>query len=99
MECSEECSKLERNKRIALALQIRNPELSAKITPRYSDFMKDYAKRDPKFCLTIHEELAKLVQLAKEVKVLFLPYYAKGLPTKDETVRTIKTLKILRFDA
>lgn len=68
LECSEECSKLERNKRIALALQIRNPELSAKITPRYSDFMKDYAKRDPKFCLTIHEELAKLVQLAKESK-------------------------------
>ena len=90
MECSEECSKLERNKRIALALQIRNPELSAKITPRYSDFMKDYAKRDPKFCLTIHEELAKLVQLAKEVKVLFLPYYATGFKQRMRLLRRSK---------
>ena len=97
MECSEECSKLERNKRIALALQIRNPELSAKITPRYSDFMKDYAKRDPKFCSTIHDELAKLVQLAKEVKFLFLLCYVTGLPTKDETVKTIQNFKSIEY--
>ena len=67
LECNEECSKLERNKRIALALQIRNPELSAKITPRYSDFMKEFTKKDPKFCSLVHDEFAKLVQLAKEV--------------------------------
>lgn len=68
LECNEECSKLERNKRVALALQIRNPELSSKITPRYSDFMKDWARKDTKFCLMIHDELTKLVQLAKESK-------------------------------
>lgn len=68
LECSEECSQIERNKRMALALQIRNPELSSKITPRYSDFMRDFAKKDPKFCSMIHDELTKLVQLAKESK-------------------------------
>jgi hypothetical protein len=45
----------------------RNPELSSKITPRYSEFMKDWAKKDPKFCAQIHEEYTKLVQMAKEV--------------------------------
>jgi len=69
LECNEECSKLERNKRVALALQIRNPELSSKITPRYSEFMKDFAKKDPKFCSMVHDELTKLVQLAKESKL------------------------------
>jgi len=68
LECSEECFKLERNKRLSLALQIRNPELSAKITPKYSDFMRDFAKKDAKFCSNIHDELTKLVQSVKECK-------------------------------
>lgn len=57
---------------IVLKLNVlcRNPELSSKITPRYSDFMKDFAKKDPKFCAQIHDELTKLVQLAKEVRGL-----------------------------
>jgi transcriptional repressor NF-X1 len=46
----------------------RNPELSSKITPRYSEFMKDWAKKDPKFCAQIHDEYTKLVQMAKEVR-------------------------------
>jgi len=68
LECTEDCSKLERNKRVSLALQIRNPELSAKITPRYSDFMKEFSKKEPKFCSSIHDDFTKLVQLAKESK-------------------------------
>lgn len=68
LECTEDCSKLERNKRVSLALQIRNPELSAKITPRYSDFMKEFSKKEPKFCSSIHDDFTKLVQLAKEVR-------------------------------
>jgi len=68
IECTEECFKLERNKRVSLALQIRNPDLSSKITPKYSDFMKDFAKKDAHFCAKIHAELVKLVQLAKESK-------------------------------
>jgi transcriptional repressor NF-X1 len=57
LECTEECGKIERNKRVALALQIRNPELTSKITPRYSEFMKDWVKKDPVFCNMIHEKL------------------------------------------
>jgi transcriptional repressor NF-X1 len=68
---------LERNKRVSLALQIRNPDLSSKITPKYSDFMKDFAKKDAHFCAKIHAELVKLVQLAKEVRITHLYIYHK----------------------
>lgn len=67
LECTTECAKLERNRRIALALQIRNPDLSPNVTPRYSDFMKEFAKRDTPFCNYIHEKLAELVTNAKQV--------------------------------
>lgn len=53
---------------MALALQIRNPDISSKITPKYSDFMKNFVKKDAKFCSNIHDELTKLVKLAKESK-------------------------------
>lgn len=68
LECTTECAKLERNRRIALALQIRNPDLSPNITPRYSDFMKEFAKKDASFCNYIHEKLAELVTNAKQSK-------------------------------
>ncbi|XP_050533933.1 protein shuttle craft-like [Daktulosphaira vitifoliae] len=68
LECTSECTKIERNRRIALALQIRNPDLSPNVTPRYSDFMKDFAKKDASFCNYIHEKLAELVTNAKQSK-------------------------------
>jgi len=70
LECTTECAKLERNRRIALALQIRNPDLSPNVTPRYSDFMKEFAKRDAPFCNYVHEKLAELVTNAKQVSVV-----------------------------
>jgi len=68
LECTTECAKLERNRRIALALQIRNPDLSPNVTPRYSDFMKEFAKKDAPFCNYVHEKLAELVTNAKQSK-------------------------------
>ncbi|XP_026813694.1 protein shuttle craft-like isoform X1 [Rhopalosiphum maidis] len=68
LECTTECAKLERNRRIALALQIRNPDLSPNVTPRYSDFMKEFAKKDAPFCSYVHEKLAELVTNAKQSK-------------------------------
>ncbi|XP_025197835.1 protein shuttle craft-like isoform X2 [Melanaphis sacchari] len=68
LECTTECAKLERNRRIALALQIRNPDLSPNVTPRYSDFMKEFAKKDASFCNYVHEKLALLVTNAKQSK-------------------------------
>ena len=51
LECNEECSQLERNRRVALALQIENPDVSNRVTgpPKYSDFLKDLARREPFF--------------------------------------------------
>jgi len=70
LECTTECAKLERNRRIALALQIRNPDLSPNVTPRYSDFMKEFAKKDVSFCNYVHEKLAELVTNAKQVSFI-----------------------------
>lgn len=67
LECNEECKVLERNRRLAIALQSRNPEVpSTKILTRYSDNIKGWAKKDPQLVKTIHEALTTLVKLAKE---------------------------------
>ncbi|KOC68840.1 Protein shuttle craft [Habropoda laboriosa] len=65
LECNDECKIIERNRRLALGLQIVNPDLSGKLMPRYSDFMKQWAKKDPHFCQMVHDKLTELVQLAK----------------------------------
>ncbi|KYM96321.1 PREDICTED: protein shuttle craft [Cyphomyrmex costatus] len=68
LECNDECKTIERNRRLALGLQIVNPDLSGKLMPRYSDYMKQWAKKDPYFCQMIHDKLTELVQLAKTSK-------------------------------
>ncbi|CAL7952470.1 unnamed protein product [Xylocopa violacea] len=68
LECNDECKLIERNRRLALGLQIVNPDLGGKLMPRYSDFMKQWAKKDPHFCQMVHEKLTELVQLAKTSK-------------------------------
>lgn len=68
LECSDECRLLERNRRLAIGLQIRNPDLSSKLQPNYSDFLKTFAKKDPALVKMIHEKLTELVKLAKESK-------------------------------
>lgn len=68
LECNDECKTIERNRKLALGLQIVNPDLSGKLMPRYSDYMKQWAKKDPYFCQMVHEKLTELVQLAKTSK-------------------------------
>ena len=68
MECTEECRVLERNRRLAIGLQIRNPDLSQKLTPRYSDFMRGWAKYHAQFCQKILVKLTELVQLVMQSK-------------------------------
>ncbi|XP_008557896.1 protein shuttle craft [Microplitis demolitor] len=68
LECNDECKTIERNRKLALGLQIVNPDLSGKLLPRYSDYMKQWAKKDPSFCQMVHEKLTELVQLAKTSK-------------------------------
>lgn len=72
LDCTDECRMIERNRRLAIGLQIRNPDLSSKLTPRYSEFMRQWAKKDPHFCNMVHEKLTELVQLAKQVLWCFI---------------------------
>ncbi|XP_055545289.1 protein shuttle craft [Wyeomyia smithii] len=68
LECNDECRTLERNRRLAIGLQIRNPDISSKLQPNYPDLLKAYAKKDPATVKMIHEKLTELVKLAKESK-------------------------------
>jgi len=68
LECNDECKTIERNRRLALGLQIVNPDLSGKLMPRYTDYMKQWAKKDPHFCQMVHDKLTELVQKAKTSK-------------------------------
>ena len=68
LECDEECFKIARNARLADALDLDNAEVTSKVIPRYSDFMKDWVKRDSALCSMVHSKLVDLVKLAKESK-------------------------------
>ncbi|XP_014226948.1 protein shuttle craft-like [Trichogramma pretiosum] len=68
LECNDECKVIERNRRLTLGLQIVNPDLSGKLMPKYSDYMKQWAKKDAAFCNMVHDKLTELVQLAKSSK-------------------------------
>lgn len=56
----------ERNRKLAIGLQIRNPDLSSKLQPKYSEFIRNWGKKDPKLVEMIHEKLTELVKLAKD---------------------------------
>jgi transcription initiation factor TFIIIB Brf1 subunit/transcription initiation factor TFIIB len=48
--------------------QLENPELGTKLAPpKFSDFLKDFAKKDLGFAQNVHDKLTELVKLAKEV--------------------------------
>jgi len=38
------------------------------VVPRYSDVLKDWVRRDPALCASVHTKLADLVKLAQESK-------------------------------
>lgn len=68
LECNELCAQMDRNRRLALGLQIRNPDLNLKLKPLYPDLLKQWGKKDPEFCNYVHSKLADLVKLSKESK-------------------------------
>ena len=53
---------------MAVALQIENPDVTNRANgpPKYSDFVKDFAKREPFFARAVHDSLAQLVAKTKE---------------------------------
>lgn len=67
LECTEDCAKMERNRRLAVALQVENPADRLR-PPKFSDFLRDWARRDPAFARSVHDRLAELVRTARESK-------------------------------
>ena len=86
MECNEDCRLVERNRRLDIGLQIRNPDLSNKLHPRYSDFLRGWAKKDPNLIKNIHEKLTQLVKLAKDSKQRSRSY---SFPTMNREKRQV----------
>jgi len=60
---------MERNRRLALALEIKNPDLSSKLgNPTYSQFLKDYARQNATFVASVEKALADLVTAVNQVR-------------------------------
>ena len=62
--------------------------MSSKLAaPKFSEFLKDFGKKDPNFAQTVHDRLAELVKLAKEVKQFhpigfsLIYFYASIMPS------------------
>lgn len=73
LPCNEECQTDQRNRRLALALQIENPEAREKLgssSSLYSEFMKEEARKDPNLAQMVHNALEALVLRAREVLIL-----------------------------
>ncbi|KAB7503183.1 Protein shuttle craft [Armadillidium nasatum] len=72
LECNDECGLIARNRQLALALQITNPDAREFIkdggTNLYTDSVKDEARKDIQFTQTVHSALNDLVLKAKESK-------------------------------
>lgn len=68
LDCNEECRVIERNRRLEIGFNTRKAETPQKILTKYSDFIKNFAKRDPSLVKSVHEALTSLVKLAKESK-------------------------------
>ncbi|RWS03265.1 Protein shuttle craft-like protein [Dinothrombium tinctorium] len=72
LECDERCSLIERNRRLAEALNINDADLSPEPgPPNYSDTLKQSARENPTFMNNIYESLTNLVKEAKQSKLNF----------------------------
>ncbi|XP_063063115.1 transcriptional repressor NF-X1 isoform X2 [Engraulis encrasicolus] len=70
LECDEECATQERNKRLAEALQIDQSvdPFNTRTTSKYSDSLKDDARKEFKFVSEVETEIKNLVELANKGK-------------------------------
>jgi transcriptional repressor NF-X1 len=87
LQCNTECAQFERNQRLALALEIKNPDLSGKLgNPAYSQFLKDYAKQNAPFVAKIEETLAQLVTATLQPKTHRKSHAFKSMPSVQRRV-------------
>ncbi|XP_062586553.1 LOW QUALITY PROTEIN: transcriptional repressor NF-X1-like [Saccostrea cucullata] len=69
LECDADCALIERNRRLALALEIKNPDLQAKLgSPSYSEFLRDFTKKNLHIVSSVEKSFNDLVQNAKKAK-------------------------------
>ncbi|XP_023806082.1 transcriptional repressor NF-X1 isoform X2 [Oryzias latipes] len=70
LDCDEECATLERNRRLAEALQIdaTSDPFNTRSTSVYSSSLKEDARKDLKFVTEVEEEMRSLVELANKGK-------------------------------
>ncbi|XP_060920938.1 transcriptional repressor NF-X1 [Labrus mixtus] len=70
LECDEECATLERNRRLAEALQIDSSSdpFHVRSPSVYSDSLKDDARKDLKFVSEVEEEIKTLIELVNKGK-------------------------------
>ncbi|XP_075903772.1 transcriptional repressor NF-X1 isoform X2 [Nelusetta ayraudi] len=70
-ECDQECATLERNRRLAEALQINTASdpFNARATSVYSDSLKEDARKDLKFVTEVEGEIRNLVELANKISL------------------------------
>lgn len=71
LECDQDCATLERNRRLAEALQIDDtvdPFNAKASSSKYSDSLKDDARKEFKFVSDVEEEIRNLVELVNKGK-------------------------------
>ncbi|TRY83585.1 hypothetical protein DNTS_003485 [Danionella cerebrum] len=70
LECDQECATLERNRRLAEALQIDQSldPFNKSTSSKYTDSLKEDARKDLKFVREIEEEMKRLVESANKGK-------------------------------
>ncbi|XP_071340974.1 transcriptional repressor NF-X1 [Trachinotus anak] len=70
LECDQDCATLERNRRLAEALQIDSSSdpFNVRSTSVYSDSLKEDARKDLKFVTEVEEEIKNLVELVNKGK-------------------------------
>uniref|UniRef100_A0A3Q1H6B9 Transcriptional repressor NF-X1 n=1 Tax=Anabas testudineus TaxID=64144 RepID=A0A3Q1H6B9_ANATE len=70
LECDQECATLERNRRLAEALQIDSSSdpFNTRSTPAYTNSLKEDARKDLKFLTEVEEEIRNLVELVNKGK-------------------------------
>uniref|UniRef100_A0A3B4AJF3 NF-X1-type domain-containing protein n=1 Tax=Periophthalmus magnuspinnatus TaxID=409849 RepID=A0A3B4AJF3_9GOBI len=69
LECDEECATLERNRRLAEALQIdpSSDPFNVRSTSVYSDSLKEDARKDLNFVTKVEDEIKNLIEITNKV--------------------------------
>jgi transcriptional repressor NF-X1 len=85
LECDDECRIIQRNKNLAQALSINLDE--PRQTPIvYTDFLRDYAKRNLEFVQTVERQLTQLVEETQRHRVSKRCHSFKPMKTNERHV-------------